>query len=83
MIRRALAAIAAATRFAFVSVPREPLWRLLNLARGRYLARLGDTPGHVQHWSRGALLALLATRLEVCAVRTPLPWIQALGRVRG
>lgn len=80
---RALAAIAAATRFAFVSVPREPLWRLLNLARGRYLARLGDTPGHVQHWSRGALLALLATRLEVCAVRTPLPWIQALGRVRG
>jgi 2-polyprenyl-3-methyl-5-hydroxy-6-metoxy-1,4-benzoquinol methylase len=79
---RALAAIAAAARFVFVSVPREPLWRLLNLARGRYVARLGDTPGHLQHWSRGALLELLATRLEVVAVRTPLPWIQVLGRVR-
>ena len=28
-----------------VSVPREPLWRGLNMARGAYLKDLGNTPG--------------------------------------
>jgi 2-polyprenyl-3-methyl-5-hydroxy-6-metoxy-1,4-benzoquinol methylase len=80
---RALDALARATRgHLFVSVPREPLWRALNLARGRYVRDLGNTPGHVQHWSRAALLALLGRRFEVVAVRTPLPWTQALCRCR-
>ena len=35
-----------------VSVPREPLWRALNVARGAYLRELGNTPGHVNHWSK-------------------------------
>ena len=35
-----------------VSVPREPLWRALNMARGAYLRELGNTPGHLNHWSR-------------------------------
>ena len=37
-----------------VSVPREPLWRALNLARGAYVRDLGNTPGHVNHWSGAA-----------------------------
>jgi 2-polyprenyl-3-methyl-5-hydroxy-6-metoxy-1,4-benzoquinol methylase len=65
-----------------VTVPREPLWRALNLARGRYWGALGNTPGHVQHWSRGSLLRFLARRLEIEAVRTPTPWTQVLGRPR-
>ena len=65
-----------------VTVPREPLWRVLNLARGRYWSSLGNTPGHVQHWSRSSLLRFLGTRLEITAVRTPLPWVQVLGRPR-
>lgn len=80
------AALEALTRVAgrhlFVSVPREPLWRLLNLARGRYVGDLGNTPGHVQHWSTRGLLEFLRTRVEVVAVRTPLPWTQALCRCR-
>src|SRR3712207_8488836 len=28
-----------------VSVPREPLWRMLNVARGAYVKDLGNTPG--------------------------------------
>ena len=80
---RALDAIARAARaHLFVSVPREPLWRVLNLARGRYLSRLGNTPGHLQHWSTGAFLRLLESRVEVRAVRAPLPWTQALCRAR-
>jgi 2-polyprenyl-3-methyl-5-hydroxy-6-metoxy-1,4-benzoquinol methylase len=65
-----------------VSVPREPLWRALNLCRGRYLGDLGNTPGHVNHWSTGAFLRFLERRFEVHAVRRPLPWTMALCRRR-
>jgi len=34
-----------------VSVPIEPLWRILNISRGKYLKNLGNTPGHLNHWS--------------------------------
>ena len=64
------------------SVPREPLWRVLNVARGRYWADLGNTPGHLQHWSSRAFTRLLAERFEMIEVRTPLPWTMALCRVR-
>jgi 2-polyprenyl-3-methyl-5-hydroxy-6-metoxy-1,4-benzoquinol methylase len=65
-----------------VSVPREPLWRMLNLARCRYWRALGNTPGHLQHWSASSFLALLAAHVEVREVRTPLPWTMALCRRR-
>lgn len=64
------------------SVPREPLWRVLNLARGKYIGDFGNTPGHVNHWSRRGFLDRLARRFEIVAVRTPLPWTMALCRVR-
>ncbi|MCX7512891.1 class I SAM-dependent methyltransferase [Frateuria hangzhouensis] len=70
-------------RHLLLSVPREPVWRALNLARGRYWKDLGNTPGHIQHWSRGAFLALIERHLEVVAVRSPLPWTLVLGRVKG
>ena len=44
-----------ASRWLLVSVPREPLWRGLNLARGAYVRDLGNTPGHLNHWCRRAL----------------------------
>ena len=65
-----------------VTVPREPIWRVLNMARGRYWSALGNTKGHLQHWSRTSLLRFLSTRLEIVEVRTPLPWTQVLGRPR-
>ncbi|MBA3437455.1 MAG: class I SAM-dependent methyltransferase, partial [Thermoleophilaceae bacterium] len=36
-----------AERWLLASVPREPLWRGLNMARGSYWGSLGNTPGHV------------------------------------
>ena len=65
-----------------VSVPWEPVWRVLNVARGRYWRRLGDTPGHVQHFSRRAFRRLVAGRFELVAERRPFPWTMALGRPR-
>jgi SAM-dependent methyltransferase len=70
-----------ARRHLLVSVPREPLWRGLNLARGAYVRRLGDTPGHRHHYSAGALRALLHPLGEVVGVRSPLPFTVALVRL--
>jgi 2-polyprenyl-3-methyl-5-hydroxy-6-metoxy-1,4-benzoquinol methylase len=64
------------------SVPREPLWRALNMARLAYLADLGNTPGHLGHWSKRHFARLLSSRFEVVEVRSPLPWTMALCRAR-
>ena len=63
-----------ARRRVILSVPREPIWRMLNIARLHYLAELGNTPGHVQHFSTHTFVDLVSRRLRVVAVRTPLPW---------
>jgi 2-polyprenyl-3-methyl-5-hydroxy-6-metoxy-1,4-benzoquinol methylase len=64
-----------------VSVPREPLWRALNMARGAYLSQLGNTPGHLNHWSRRSFVRLLERHGEIVAVRSPFPWTIALVRL--
>jgi 2-polyprenyl-3-methyl-5-hydroxy-6-metoxy-1,4-benzoquinol methylase len=64
-----------------VSVPREPLWRALNLARGAYVRDLGNTPGHVNHWSRRSFLRLLSRHGEVVEARSPFPWTMVLVRL--
>jgi SAM-dependent methyltransferase len=61
-----------------VSVPREPLWRMLNLARGAYPRELGNTPGHLNHWSRRGFVDLLARHGRVLEVRSPFPWTMLL-----
>jgi 2-polyprenyl-3-methyl-5-hydroxy-6-metoxy-1,4-benzoquinol methylase len=70
-----------ARRWLLVSVPREPLWRGLNLARGAYVRDMGNTPGHVNHWSKRAFVSLLARHGTVEEARSPLPWTMALVRV--
>jgi 2-polyprenyl-3-methyl-5-hydroxy-6-metoxy-1,4-benzoquinol methylase len=64
-----------------VSVPREPLWRGLNVARGAYVRDLGNTPGHVNHWSKRAFVALLSRYGTVQEARSPFPWTMVLVRV--
>jgi 2-polyprenyl-3-methyl-5-hydroxy-6-metoxy-1,4-benzoquinol methylase len=64
-----------------VSVPREPLWRALNMARGAYLRDLGNTPGHVNHWSKRAFVSLLSRYGTVEEARSPFPWTMLLVRV--
>jgi 2-polyprenyl-3-methyl-5-hydroxy-6-metoxy-1,4-benzoquinol methylase len=70
-----------AGRRLLVSVPREPLWRGLNMARGAYLRSLGNTPGHVNHWSRRSFVSLLSRYGEVEEARSPFPWTMLLVRV--
>ena len=66
--------------YLLVSVPREPLWRVLNIARGQYLSDLGNTPGHIQHWSAAGFVRLMATIGTVIEVRNPVPWTMVLCR---
>ena len=70
-----------ASRHLLVSVPREPLWRMLNMARGAYLRALGNTPGHLNHWSRSAFVDLLSRHGEVVDARSPFPWTMLLVRL--
>jgi ubiquinone/menaquinone biosynthesis C-methylase UbiE len=72
---RALADIARVCRgTAVLSVPREPIWRIGNMARGRYVGDLGNTPGHVNHWSARSFERFVATELTVHDTAKPLPW---------
>ena len=67
--------------YLLVSVPREPLWRALNVVRGAYVRELGNTPGHLNHWSRGGFEALLGRFGMVVATRSPFPWTMLLVQV--
>lgn len=64
-----------------VSVPREPLWRMLNMTRGAYLRDLGNTPGHLNHWSKRSFVRLLRRHGEVVQARSPFPWTMLLVRL--
>ena len=57
-----------------VSVPREPVWRVLNCLRGAYLRWLGNPPGHINHFSRRAFVELAGAHGPPRAVRSPFPW---------
>ncbi len=77
----ALAEIARVTAgTALLSVPWEPVWRAGNLVRGRYLGQLGNTPGHIQHFSRRGFLRLVERHFRIDAVKRPLPWTMVRAR---
>ena len=67
---------------ALISVPWEPTWRMLNLVRGAYVRDLGNTPGHLQHFSRGKIRALVGRHFEIVDSRHPLPWTMVFARVK-
>lgn len=64
-----------------VTVPNEPWWRLGNMARGAYLKHLGNTPGHVQHWTAGSFHRFLVARFPSVEVKTVAMWNMGLIRL--
>lgn len=79
--RGALAELHRATRYLIVGVPHEPLWRMLNMIRGKYLTGWGNTPGHINHWSGRGLSHLLAVSgFDVIGRRSPTPLDYSLGQ---
>lgn len=70
-----------ASKYLLVSVPREPIWRMVNVARGAYIKDLGNTPGHLNHWSTRSFVKELSKVGTVVETRKPFPWTMLLVRV--
>ena len=68
--------------YAVLSVPSEPVWSLLNMIRGKYWSRWGNTPGHVQRWRPGEFVRLVEGYLDVVRIERPFPWTMVLCRKR-
>jgi len=66
-----------------LSVPHEPIWRVANMARGKYLRDLGNTPGHIQHWSQRSFRRQVADHLKVETSVSPFPWTMVSARAPG
>ncbi len=62
-------------RAGLFSVPWEPWFRLGNLARGKYVKRLGNHPEHIQQFSPGTFHALLAPYFADVRVFSCFPWL--------
>lgn len=69
-------------RHVLLTVPWEPWWRILNCLRGSYLSSWGNTPGHLQHWSRSSFRAFTGRRLRLCRVKIVFPWIMAIAEIK-
>lgn len=63
-------------KYVLLSVPREPVWRLLNMCRLSYIKDFGNTPGHVNHWTRKGFIEFVKKNrsVELIKVKNPLPW---------
>ncbi len=64
-----------------VSVPWEPTWRIANFCRGKYIRQLGNTPGHVGHFTRRRIRRLVETVGCIQDGATPFPWTALLARI--
>ncbi len=67
-------------RYCLFSVPNEPWWRMANALRGRYLSDLGNTPGHIQHWSAKDFRSLISEYFTIIKVQEPFPWTMVLAQ---
>ncbi len=72
----------AAKPYALLSVPREPIFRAMNFARGAYITSWGNCPAHLQHWSKRGFINLVSQKFDILAVASPLPWTVLLLRAK-
>ena len=57
-----------------LSVPREPIFRTCNLMAGKYVRDLGNTPGHLNHWSTRSFVRFVSSVADIRLVAKPFPW---------
>ncbi|KUG03007.1 sam-dependent methyltransferase [hydrocarbon metagenome] len=65
-------------RYVLISVPNEPIWCIANMVRGKYIRSMGNTPGHIKHWSRRGIVDLISNFGYISKVSTPFPWTMIL-----
>lgn len=74
--------IRVSSKYILVSVPREPIWRICNVLRGKYIKGLGNTPGHIQHWSKQEFISFIEKRADIINISSPFPWTMILAEVK-
>lgn len=63
------------SKYIIISVPYEPIWRILNMVRLKYLKDFGNTPGHINHWSKNSIQNLVGQYFHTINMQTSFPWI--------
>jgi 2-polyprenyl-3-methyl-5-hydroxy-6-metoxy-1,4-benzoquinol methylase len=63
-----------AERHVVLSVPWEPFFRGLNLARGKHIKALGNDPEHIQHWSRTSFQSFVGDHFVIQEAPLVFPW---------
>ena len=62
-------------KYIILSVPNEPFFMLSNFLRGKNLLRLGNDPGHINHWTVFSFKNLLKKNgVKIRTVKLPFPW---------
>ena len=78
---KALAEIKRVSNYLILGVPHEPIWRILNMLRFKYLSDFGNTPGHLNNWSSRGVQRVVGNHYgEVIAIMHPLPWTLLLAK---
>ncbi len=65
-------------RYCIFSVPREPLFMLSDLLRGKNILRLGNDEEHVNHWTDKGFREFISPYFDIIEVRRPFPWTVVL-----
>ncbi len=66
------------SKYCLFSVPNEPIFRISNFLRGKYLTKFGNSEGHINHWSKEQFVKFLRKKFKTVDVKTPFPWTMAL-----
>lgn len=67
------------SKYVYITVPHEPWFLLSQLFRGRHIARFGNHPEHINHWTPWTINSLVKSKgLEVKSQKLPFAWIQIL-----
>lgn len=62
------------SKYVILSVPHEPWWRLLQMMAGNHITKLGNTPGHINHWSKNKFKKMISEHFDIIQDNSKLPW---------
>ena len=68
-----------ANKYILISVPNEPYFSIANILRLKYLKDAGNTPGHINNWSKNQFEKYLVSRgLTIKSIKCSTLWTLAL-----
>lgn len=66
-------------KYVIVSVPNEPFFMLSNFLRGKNITKLGNDPGHINHWTIISFQKFIKiSGAKVKIIKFPFPWIMVV-----